>query len=180
MNREETETRSGQNFDLKGKNLRTILSHKRNCSNGPSITVELAGHLVKRNGRRWATFVESTAGQSIQPRVGSIPAPRCASPQFYLDLPHAAFEAGDAAVAGFNRLLDFPAQNERALRVGVGEKFGIDTGRSCAFDVFESRRQVVYERDIADGLLAYVVEADREFDHFAWRGTGRRGNFADS
>ncbi len=49
-------------------------------------------------------------------------------------LTHDALEAGDAAVAGVDRVGNFPVQNERAFLIGLGEEFRIFTALTAAFD----------------------------------------------
>src|SRR3954470_11669299 len=91
-----------------------------------------------------------------------------------------ALEACDAALARIERLVDFPAEHERGIFVRLSHELRLPAALAAVRHEFQSRREVVHDRHVADWLIPGVVEAERELDDIARPRAGCRGEFAES
>ena len=82
-------------------------------------------------------------------------------------LSHAAAEADDAALARIDRIGDLPTQDERLAFVRLGSELGRHARLSALRHVFQAGGEIVDQHDIAQRLIADVVEAEREVDELA-------------
>ena len=93
--------------------------------------------------------------------------------------PHLAAEPYQASLADFERIGDFPPEDQR-VAVLLDLEAGFDGAALAVFDVFEPRREVVDDGHVAHLLFPQVVESQGEFHFLAAMGRVGRHDLAES